>query len=91
MTAAGIAWAQPNGVERVEVRVDDGPWRTAELATEVSGDTWRMWRAELDLGPGGHSLTCRATDKTGYTQVMDRADPIPDGATGWHTVVFTVT
>ena len=90
VTAAGIAWAQPNGVQRVEVRVDQGPWRPAELATEVSGDTWRMWRAELDLGPGSHSVSSRATDKTGYTQVEERVEPIPDGATGWHSVTFNV-
>jgi hypothetical protein len=32
----------------------------------------------------------RATDKTGYTQTADRAAPIPDGASGWHSVQFTV-
>jgi hypothetical protein len=32
----------------------------------------------------------RATDQTGYTQTADRAAPIPDGATGWHSVQFTV-
>ena len=60
---AGTAWAQHTGVERVEVRADDGPWQPAQLATEVNLDTWRMWRAELDLGPGRHVLQCRATDR----------------------------
>jgi hypothetical protein len=32
----------------------------------------------------------RATDNTGATQTADEADPVPDGATGWHTVNFVV-
>jgi DMSO/TMAO reductase YedYZ molybdopterin-dependent catalytic subunit len=88
---AGTAWAQHTGVERVEVRADDGPWQAAELATEVNLDTWRMWRAELDLGPGRHVLQCRATDSSGATQPEQRTAPVPDGAAGWHSVVVTVS
>jgi DMSO/TMAO reductase YedYZ molybdopterin-dependent catalytic subunit len=89
VVAAGIAWAQHTGVDRVEVRVDGGPWQAAQLSTEVSTDTWRMWRAELDLPAGGHTLECRATDRSGYTQTAQRMPPEPDGATGWHTVFFS--
>ncbi|MFD5827143.1 molybdopterin-dependent oxidoreductase [Lentzea sp. NPDC060358] len=86
---AGIAWAQHIGIDRVEVRVDGGPWQEATLATEVNVDTWRMWRIELDLAQGNHTVECRATDRTGLTQTSDRAAPVPDGATGWHSMVFT--
>ncbi|MCC8250858.1 molybdopterin-dependent oxidoreductase [Saccharothrix luteola] len=87
--AAGVAWAQHRGVDKVEVRVDGGPWQATTLSTEVTVDTWRMWRAELDLPAGSHTLEVRATDRTGYTQTSERAEPIPDGAAGWHTIVFT--
>ena len=87
----GVAWAQPVGVAAVEVRADDGPWVPAELATEVGPDTWRMWRAELDLRPGSHTLQARATDRRGITQTGQRAEPVPDGATGWPSVLVTVT
>jgi DMSO/TMAO reductase YedYZ molybdopterin-dependent catalytic subunit len=40
--------------------------------------------------PGNHVAEVRATDKTGYTQTTDRAAPIPDGASGWHSVQFTL-
>ncbi len=89
VTVAGIAWSQHRGVDGVEVRADDRPWVAAELATEVNYDTWRMWRAELELGPGSHTVACRATDRDGATQPMERVDPIPDGATGWHSVIMT--
>ena len=87
---AGTAWAQPKGVAKVEVRADGGPWQQAELGTDVSDSTWRMWRIELDLKPGSHTVECRATDKSGYTQDQARLDPVPDGATGWHSISFTV-
>ena len=91
VTLAGTAWAQHTGVERVEVRADDGPWRAADLAAEVNLDTWRMWRAELDLAPGRHVLQCRATDRSGDTQPEQPRPPVPDGATGWHTVTVTAS
>jgi len=86
----GIAWAQTKGIKKVEVRVDHGPWRPAELSTEVNLDTWRMFRLRGRWEPGNHVAEVRATDKTGYTQTADRAGPIPDGASGWHSVQFIV-
>jgi DMSO/TMAO reductase YedYZ molybdopterin-dependent catalytic subunit len=91
LTAAGIAWSQPIGVSAVEVRLDEGPWQRAELATEVNYDTWRMWRAPLDVVPGTHTLQVRATDRNGITQTEAVRDVVPDGATGWHTVTFTAS
>jgi len=88
---AGIAWAQHVGIDKVEVRLDEGDWRPAELATEVSVDTWRMWRVRFDVPKGEHKFEVRATDRTGYTQTDQRARPDPDGATGWHSVVFTAS
>jgi DMSO/TMAO reductase YedYZ molybdopterin-dependent catalytic subunit len=88
---AGVAWAQSVGVDKVEVRVDEGQWQPAELATEVSVDTWRMWRAAVEVGKGEHRVAVRATDRAGYTQTDQQVPPAPDGATGWHSVPFTVT
>lgn len=88
---AGVAWAQHRGVRKVEVRVDGGAWQEARLADTVSVDTWRQWSWRWDATPGDHRLQVRATDETGATQTEQRADPAPDGATGWHTVPVTVT
>ncbi len=82
---AGIAWAQHRGVERVEVRVDNGPWQTARLGTDVTDDAWRQWVLDWNAAPGKHTIQVRATDKTGATQTADVAPPDPDGATGYHT------
>ena len=87
---AGVAWAQHRGVDKVEVRVDRGPWQTATLAAEANIETWRQWRWEWPAESGPHTLECRATDRTGSTQPEERQPPFPDGATGWHSVVVTV-
>lgn len=90
VVVAGTCWAQHRGIRSVEVRVDDGPWQQATLATEYSSDTWRQWRWDWDATPGQHTLYCRATDRTGATQPEQRVAPIPDGATGWHSRVLRI-
>ncbi|MFD0314847.1 molybdopterin-dependent oxidoreductase [Streptomyces flavalbus] len=87
---AGVAWAQHRGIDEVEVRVDDGPWQRARLAAEDSRDTWRQWSFPWRATKGGHTLAVRATDRSGAVQTERRARPIPDGASGWHSVVVTV-
>ncbi|MFF4230855.1 molybdopterin-dependent oxidoreductase [Streptomyces sp. NPDC001820] len=87
---AGVAWAQHRGIDRVEVRVDGGPWRPADLALQATTDTWRQWSYPWKATPGSHTLTTRATDRTGALQTDKRARPVPDGASGWHSVVVTV-
>ncbi|MFF2503831.1 molybdopterin-dependent oxidoreductase [Streptomyces sp. NPDC058067] len=87
---AGVAWAQHRGIEKVEVRVDDGPWRTATLAAQDSRDTWRQWSYPWQATSGRHHLTVRATDGTGRTQPRTRTGPVPSGATGWHSILVEV-
>jgi hypothetical protein len=90
VTVAGVAWAQHRGIEAVELRVDEGPWLGAELATADTTDTWRQWLVRWEATPGDHRLQVRATDGNGAVQTPDLAPPFPDGATGHHTVVVRV-
>ena len=87
---AGVAWAQHRGIAKVEVRVDDGPWQEARLATDLTDDAWRQWVLDWDADPGEHLLEVRATDKTGETQTEERTSVAPDGATGHHRVKVIV-
>ncbi|OBK15323.1 molybdopterin-dependent oxidoreductase [Mycobacterium asiaticum] len=87
----GVAWAQNRGVRAVEVRIGDGRWQPAELGASYSNETWRLWSIPWEAKtPGREMITVRAIDNTGAVQTEDRAAPVPDGATGWHTVNFTV-
>ncbi|MGW4551973.1 molybdopterin-dependent oxidoreductase [Streptomyces violaceorubidus] len=90
MMIAGVAWAQHRGIDKVEVRIDDGPWQEADLAAEDTRDTWRQWSLPWQATKGGHTLTVRATDRTGAVQTDQRTRTIPDGASGWHSVVVAV-
>ena len=91
VTVAGVAWAQHRGIDRVEVQVDDGSWQEATLLEEPSIDSWRLWQvAVAGVEPGQHQVRVRATDGTGETQTDQPAAPAPNGASGWHTVDFTV-
>jgi DMSO/TMAO reductase YedYZ molybdopterin-dependent catalytic subunit len=89
VTFGGVAWAQNRGVRTVEVRIDDGPWQPAELGANYSNDTWRLWSYRWTATAGSHTMSVRATDNTGAVQTADQTSVMPDGATGWHTVVFT--
>jgi DMSO/TMAO reductase YedYZ molybdopterin-dependent catalytic subunit len=88
--AGGVAWAQGRGIRAVEVRIDDGDWHTADLGAGYSNDTWRLWSYPWDATAGSHTVTVRATDNTGAAQTSEKAGVTPDGATGWHSVSFTV-
>ncbi|MGN6608575.1 MAG: molybdopterin-dependent oxidoreductase [Jatrophihabitans sp.] len=89
---AGVAWDQHVGVSKVEVQVNDGPWRAATLAAVPSTDTWRQW--VLPWTPeqsGSYRLRVRATDAQGNVQTDAAADPGPGGATGLHAITVQVT
>jgi DMSO/TMAO reductase YedYZ molybdopterin-dependent catalytic subunit len=89
---AGVAWAQTRGIARVEVRVDGGPWQQATLAPQANLESWRQWVWDwTPTSAGLRTVQVRATDGDGTTQPEAMRPPFPDGATGWHDVVVTVT
>jgi DMSO/TMAO reductase YedYZ molybdopterin-dependent catalytic subunit len=90
VAVAGVAFAQHRGIERVEVRVDDGAWEPARLAEVPSTDTWVQWVYDWDATRGEHTLTVRATDAEGDVQSGDDVDVVPNGAEGWHDITVTV-
>ena len=83
---AGVAWAQHTGIKAVEVRIDEGSWAPAELATVVTVDSWVQWSYKWDAPSGPHRLQVRAIDNNGTVQTDLIAPPAPDGSSGWHTV-----
>ncbi|WP_104168018.1 molybdopterin-dependent oxidoreductase [Arthrobacter sp. SX1312] len=87
----GVAWSQQRGITAVEVSIDGGDWEAVTLAAEASVDTWRQWSHEVSLESGLHTVRARATDAVDGLQTDERADTVPDGASGWQSVQFTVT
>ncbi|MCX4099057.1 molybdopterin-dependent oxidoreductase [Nocardia sp. alder85J] len=90
VAVAGIAWAQHRGVTAVEVQIDDGDWKPAELSAEYSIDTWRQWVYRWDATPGKHTVRARATDGTGVVQTAENRGTVPDGASGYPAISVRV-
>ena len=90
VTIAGVAWAQHRGIDKVEVQIDDGAWQSATLSEALNKDTWRQWKLVWTATSGSHTVKCRATDGTGALQIAAEQGVIPDGATGYDVLKFTV-
>ena len=87
----GVAWAMDgDGISRVEVSIDDGPWQEAQLADQPNPRTWRQWWLEWEATPGRHAISVRATDGLGQTQTSEVRDVVPSGATGYDVGVVEV-
>lgn len=86
----GVAWAHRHGVDRVEVRIDEGPWVAATLDSRGDLDTWRQWFYVWDAIAGKHRVTVRTVDGSGAVQTDEIQSPDPDGATGHHSRRFTI-
>ena len=91
VAVAGVAWDPHVGIDKVELKIDDGKWVQADLAPVPSADTWVQWSYGWKAVPGSHNIVVRATNADGETQTPDRVKPIPDGATGWQKIVVNVT
>ena len=86
----GLAWAPDRGVERVEVRIDNGPWQETMLSRAISKATWVQWWLRWQATAGTHTIQVRATDGTGAVQTSTQGGPSPAGATGWDQVQVSV-
>ncbi|WP_167473397.1 molybdopterin-dependent oxidoreductase [Nocardia arthritidis] len=89
-TMAGVAWAPPNGVARVELRVGEGDWQTTDLGAELAPAAWRRWRITLPLPPGEHVVQARAIGNDGQVQEGVARPPFPNGPAGYHTLTVRV-
>jgi len=64
----GAAWGAP--IAKVEVKVDDGPWKVAAIDRGADQEfAWKFWHLDW-AGPaaGEHKITSRAIDTAGNIQ-----------------------
>jgi hypothetical protein len=88
---AGVAWAPPRGISKVEVQLgEEADWVEADLSEPLSENSWIQWKVSWDAAPGVHHLAVRATDGDGNLQTSTVRRPAPDGATGWHQRAVSV-
>ena len=88
----GVAFAGPRGISRVEISSDDGEtWSDADVLDNPGPLAWTVWRMTwTPPASGAYRFIVRATDGAGVLQTADRADPVPDGASGYHRIVVGV-
>lgn len=87
---AGVAWASLVGISKIEVLIDDQPWRTAVLGPEIAKTTWRQWWIDWNATKGAHQVTVRAIDSAGNMQSTANVPIDPNGAEGLHTITVQV-
>ena len=87
----GVAWAVHRGVSKVQIRLDEGEWRDAEMGSVPTADTWVQWVYRLtDAEPGKHLVEARAFDGEGEAQPEQPASVAPNGAQGYHRISITI-
>lgn len=83
--AYGAAWDDGTGIERVEVKVDDGKWQTAKLHAEPRAKhCWVFFSFDLgQMKAGKHTVVSRAIDVNGRIQPSAEDDEIALKKTYW--------
>lgn len=83
--AYGAVWSDGTPIEKVEVKVDDGPWQEATLDEEPRAEfCWTFFSFDAGtLKPGKHVLVSRATDVNGNVQPTAQDPEIANKKTYW--------
>lgn len=69
-------------LDSVEISIDGGPWRKAEIDPDSSQYSWKLFYLDWDdAAPGEHTLVSRVTDVTGKVQATE--DQMPQKPSRW--------
>lgn len=82
LAVGGVSFAGVRGIERVEVRADQGPWQGVECEPRISPYTWTRWQGEVEVARGAQQLEARAMDGRGVWQLATEKPQFPDGVAG---------
>ena len=90
---AGVAFSGNKGISEVDVSTDAGQtWQRAILKQPLSGFTWVLW--ELAWQPpkaGSYTIVARAIDLEGNVQDPNEEPPLPNGSSGYHSIILNVS
>jgi DMSO/TMAO reductase YedYZ molybdopterin-dependent catalytic subunit len=69
-------------LKSIEVKIDGGSWRKAQIDPDSSQYSWKLFNLDWDdATPGEHTLISRVTDVNG--QVQAKVDEMPEKPTRW--------
>ncbi len=85
LKAYGAAWDDGTGIQKVQVKVDDGQWQDATLDEHPRAKfSWVFFSIDLGaLQPGKHTVVSRAIDVHGRVQPSAEDDEIALKKTYW--------
>lgn len=78
----GVSFAGVRGVQRVEVRANNGDWTGVETEAQFSPFTLTRWKGQLVIPAGAEFLEARALDGDGQWQATVEKPLFPDGVSG---------
>ncbi len=86
----GIAFGGSLGIQKVELSTDNGStWNAVTLQPPLSKDSWVLWTWQwTPPTAGNYTLMVRATNGKGDLQVENKQGTVPNGSTGYHTVLI---
>jgi DMSO/TMAO reductase YedYZ molybdopterin-dependent catalytic subunit len=76
LRVSGAAWSDGTPLKAVEVRIDEGEWKPAEIKPDRKERfAWTLWSFDWQgVSPGEHTVASRAIDAHGKVQ-PDANDP----------------
>ncbi len=78
----GFALTDGTPLAKLEVKIDDGPWREAEIDPQSSAYSWKLFRYTWNNPQKGeHTIVSRATDTDG--NVQPTLAEVPQKITYW--------
>lgn len=81
-TIMGFVLNDGTPLDSVEIRIDDGPWRKAEIDPESKQYSWKLFRYTWsNPSAGEHAIVSRVTDANG--QVQATAEEMPEKPSRW--------
>jgi DMSO/TMAO reductase YedYZ molybdopterin-dependent catalytic subunit len=91
LAVGGVAFAGNRGIQSVEISTDQGQtWLSAQVKPGLSGNSWQLWRTDVQVDRATKEIRVRATDGQGRPQTREAAPPFPSGATGYHSITIAV-
>ena len=69
-------------IDSVEVKIDDGPWRRAQINPRSTKYSWKLFNLDWNgAAPGDHTIVSRVTDINGNVQATQ--EELPEKVSYW--------
>jgi DMSO/TMAO reductase YedYZ molybdopterin-dependent catalytic subunit len=78
---SGFVLTDGTPLRSVEIKIDGGPWREADLDSRSTRYSWKLFTMDWSPSAGNHNLVSRAIDINGHVQLTE--EEMPEKASRW--------